>query len=298
MGARLRKREVLVIPVVWIGGIIVTVATAWLTGFLNQFLPPPQRAWLAIENVFKAKSPLPEQRFRLVLCWLENDGDGRDTRTVADAFTSIEGIELVRSACVVSASGAADDWRPAMRKGTIAVLERWNADLAVVGAVKEPGRVLSLWFVPGEGDGTLRRGDQPYELVNVSLPAAFHAALRAQLTAEALRAAAPFARTEMRGQVLNKGLNGVIEKIAALLAGGMVVGAVGVAMAVWPEKRKDPKVVVADANPMRVVVRLGEATGRASPATYRQLRDVGLSRCKCVVVMARQRAKKLRGGYR
>ena len=71
----------------------------------NQFLPPPQRAWLAIENVFKAKSPLPEQRFRLVLCWLENDGDGRDTRTVADAFTSIEGIELVRSACVVSASG-------------------------------------------------------------------------------------------------------------------------------------------------------------------------------------------------
>ena len=79
--------------------------------------------------------------------------------------------------------------------------------------------------------------------------------------------------------------------------GLMAVGAVGVAMAVWPEKRKDPKVVVADANPMRAVGRLGEATGRASPATYRQLRDVGLSRCKCVVVMARQRAKRLRGGY-
>ena len=101
-----------------------------------------------------------------MLCWSENDGDGRDTRTVADAFTSVEGIELVCSACVVSASGAADDWRLAMREGAIAVLERWNADLAVGGVVKDkdPGRALSLWFMPGEGDGTLRRGDQPYGL--------------------------------------------------------------------------------------------------------------------------------------
>ena len=206
----------------WIGGIFVAVCTAWLLGVFTQFLPPPQRAWLAIENAFNARSPRPEKRFRLVLCWLENDSSGRDTGTVAEAFTGIEGIELVRSARVVSASGAADDWRPAMREGAIAVLERWNADLAVVGAVKDPGRALSLWFVPGEGDGTLSRGDQPYGLVNVRLQDDFHDDLRAQLTAEALRAAAPFARTEMRGQVLEKGLNGVIEKIAALLEGGAV----------------------------------------------------------------------------
>ena len=62
-------------------------------------------------------------------------------------------------------------------------------------------------------------------------------------------------------------------------------------------RRRHPKVVVAEADPIRAVGCLGEATGRASPATYRQLRDVGLSRCKCVVVMARQRAKRLRGGY-
>ena len=214
--------ELLTVPAVWIGCIVAAALAAWIKGFFKQFLPPPQRARLAIANVRKARSPRPEQRFRLALCWLENDGTGRDTGTVAKAFTGIEGIELVRSARVVSASGAADDWRPAMREGAIAVLERWNADLAVVGAVKDPGRALSLWFVPGEGDGTLSRGDQPYGLVNVRLQDDFHDDLRAQLTAEALRAAAPFARTEMRGQVLEKSLNGVIEKIAALLEGGAV----------------------------------------------------------------------------
>ena len=102
------------------------------------------------------------------------------------------------------------------------MLETWNADLAVVGSVKDPGKALSLWFVPREGDGTLRRGDRPYELVNVRLQGDFHDHLRAQLTAEALRVAAPLAGTEMRGQVLEKGLNGVTEKIAALLEGGVV----------------------------------------------------------------------------
>ena len=206
----------------WIVFLVVMVFMAWLKGFFKQFLPPHQRARLAIANAFKARSPLSEKRFRLALCWLENDSGGRDTGTVAEAFTGIEGIELVRSAIVVSAPGAADDWRPPMRKGARAVLETWNADLAVVGSVKDPGKALSLWFVPREGDGTLRRGDRPYELVNVRLQGDFHDHLRAQLTAEALRVAAPLAGTEMRGQVLEKGLNGVTEKIAALLEGGVV----------------------------------------------------------------------------
>ena len=76
--------------------------------------------------------------------------------------------------------------------------------------------------MPREGDGTLRRGDLPYELVNVTLQDNFHDHIRAQLTAEALRVAAPLAGTEMRGRVLEKGLNGVTEKIAALLEGGVV----------------------------------------------------------------------------
>ena len=209
-------------PVVWIIGIVVAAFAAWLTVFFKQFLPSPQRARLAIANVCKARSPRPEQRFRLALCWLENDGPGRDTGTVAKAFTGIEGIELVRSARVVSAPGAADDWRPAIRKGALAVLQKWNADVAVVGSVDDPGKALNLWFVSREGDGTLRRGDLPYELVHVTLQDDFHDDLRAQLTAEALRVAEPLAGTEMRSRVLETGLNGVTEKIAALLEGGAV----------------------------------------------------------------------------
>ena len=209
-------------PACWIGGIVVAAFAAWLLGFFKQFLPSPQRVRLAIFNVFKTRSPLPEQRFRLALCWLEKDGAGRDTGTVAEAFTGTEGIELVRSARVVSAPGAADDWRPAIRKGSLAVLQKWNADVAVVGSVKDPGKALNLWFVPREGDGTLRRGDLPYELVHVTLQDDFHDDLRAQLTAEALRVAAPLAGTEMRSRVLETGLNSVTEKIAALLEGGAV----------------------------------------------------------------------------
>ena len=65
--------ELLMSPVVWIIGIVVTGFAAWLNGLLNQLLPPPQQALLAIANAFKASSPLPKQRFRLALCWLEND---------------------------------------------------------------------------------------------------------------------------------------------------------------------------------------------------------------------------------
>ena len=120
---------------------------------------------------------------------------GRDTNTVAEAFTGIEGIELVCEYSVVSApAGAADDWRPAIRESAHAVLKEWNADVAVVGSVNDPGKALSLWFVPREGDGTLGRGYLPYELVHVTLQDDFHDDLRAILTAEALRVAAPIAR--------------------------------------------------------------------------------------------------------
>ena len=210
----------------------------------GQFLPPTQQVRLFIANACKTRSPRSEQRFRLVLCWLDNDRAGRDTGAVGEAFTGVEGIELVRFHRIVSAAGAADDWRPAMRKGALAVLKKWNADLAVVGSVKDPGKALSLWFVPHEGDGTLRRGDLPYELVHVTLQDDFHDDLRAQLTAEALRVAAPIARTEVRGRVLEKGLNDVTKKIGALLEGGAVESArraslqmaLGVALATLGER--------------------------------------------------------------
>ena len=249
-GERVHQMELLTGPVGWmVVGFVGAMFTAWLKGFFKQFLPSPHRARLALANAFKARLPLPEKRFRLVLCWLGNDSAGRDTGTVAEAFTSIDGIELIRSARVVSASGAADDWRPAMRKSTRAVLKTWNADVAVVGSVKDPGKALNLWFVPREGNGTLRRGDLPYVLVHVTLPKDFHDDLRAQLTAEALRVAAPVAGTEMRGRVLEKGLNGVTDKIAALLKGGAVESArraslhmvLGNALATLGERERGPE---------------------------------------------------------
>ncbi len=216
--------ELLTGSAVWLGLFSVGVLAAWLKGFLNQFLPPPQRAWLAITNCRRTRTSRPEDRFRFVLCWLEDDTAGRDTKTVGQAFTGVEGVELVRSACIVKASGAADDWRLAMRKGARKVLDKWKADLTVVGSVKESGKALNLWVVPREGDGTLRLADRPYELKNVTLQKEFHEDLRAQLVAVALRAVAPLADTEVRGRVLEKELTAATKKLATLLKGGTITG--------------------------------------------------------------------------
>ena len=159
-----------------------------------------------------------------MLCWLENDRAGRDTGTVAEAFTGVEGIELVRIHRVVSAPGAADDWRPAMRKGARAALEAWNADLAVVGLVKDPGKALSLWLVPRSGEGTLTRGDKPYELNKATLGPDLHDDFSTELTSAALVAVAPLAETETRGRVLEKGLRDATEKLATLLKKPAAVG--------------------------------------------------------------------------
>ena len=216
-----------------VSSIAVAFLTVWLSGFLNQFLPSPERAWLfAInslqDNTLSAEDRFrfvslrdntlsAEDRFRFVLCWLENDRNGDDTRIVAQAFSSVQGILLVRSARIVKASGAADAWQLAMQKNATTVLEDWNADLAVVGVVKKSGEVLSLWFIPRLGDGTLSRGDQPYKLEDVTLGKDFHNDIRAQLTALALASVAPLAETEMRGRVLEKELGKVTEKLATLL---------------------------------------------------------------------------------
>ena len=207
----------------WLVGIVVGVLTGaivtWSLGFLNQLVPSPGQSFLAIENLLRAKTRPSEDRFCFVLCWLENDSNGSNTDSVAQAFSSVEGITLVRSARVVKASGAADDWRPAMQRNARKVLEHWQADLAVVGLVKESGKALSLWFVPRAGDGTLARGDQPYELDQATLGPDFHEDLSTQLTALALAAVAPLAKSETRGRVLKAGLREATEKLDTLLKG-------------------------------------------------------------------------------
>ena len=203
-------------------GVLVILIATWVMGFLNQVLPSPAWVWLAVAGLWRDKPQRSEDGFRIVLCWLENDRSGEDTRNVARAFTGVEGVTLVRSARIVKASGAVDDWYEAMQKSAHAVLEDWEADLAVVGLVKRSGEALSLWFVPRLGGGTLGRGDRPYKLEDVTLGADFHDDLRTQLAAVALAAVAPLADNEVRGQVLEKGLRDATEKLSNLLNSGAI----------------------------------------------------------------------------
>ena len=82
-----------------------------------------------------------------------------------------------------------------MQKRASAVLDAWDADLAIAGKVMESGEVLRLWFVPRLGEGTLDRGDDPYTLQHVTLGSDFHDDLVAQLTATALAAVGPVHET-------------------------------------------------------------------------------------------------------
>ena len=78
-----------------------------------------------------------------------------------------------------------------MQEGARAVLADWSGDVAVVGLVKRPGEVLSLWFVPRSGMGTLSRGDRPYKLEDVTLGPDFHGDLRVTLTTLAFDCCGP-----------------------------------------------------------------------------------------------------------
>ena len=199
--------------------ILLTTLTTWWIGVLNEYLWPPERVVLSIENFLGGKPQRPEDRFRVVLSWLENDKSGDDTATVEQAFRSVSGIELVRSPFSIRASGAADDWQPAMQEAAAGVLEAWDADLAIVGLVKQSGQVLSLWFVPRTGEGTLGRGDRPYMLENVTLGEDFHDDLNAQLIAVTLATVSTTMvdTDEMLGQTLEQGLREVRGKLVALL---------------------------------------------------------------------------------
>ena len=200
-----------------IGAVIAGTIVTWLKGLLNQLVPSPARAWLALQNYCSNRTQRAEEGFRLVLCWLENDDSGHNTKTVAQAFVRVEGITLLRSARIVSAKGASNEWRPAMKKRARAILEQRDADLAVIGLVKKSGEVLSVWFVPRSSEGTLDRGDQPYTLENVTLGKDFHDDLRVQLTAVALISLAPLADGEVRGQVIKKGLHNATTKLFSLV---------------------------------------------------------------------------------
>ena len=136
------------------------VLHAWLKGLFSRTVPGPTRTMLALANFGRwirekfgwSKRPASENRFRFVLCWLEGDADGSGTKIISDAFQKVSGVELVRSARIVKAEGAGDDWRPAIQKQANAILRDRRGDLAVVGRMEKSGENLSLGFVPREGE--------------------------------------------------------------------------------------------------------------------------------------------------
>ena len=157
-----------------------------------------------------------------MLTWLRNDPAGTYTHEVEQNFYQLEGIELVRSVCIVEASGAADEWQSPMQERAREILNEWNADVAIVGSARSSneGIQLSLWFVSRAGTDTLGR-QEPYALT-VPLPKEFREDLGAQVAAVALSAAAPAADTEARGQVLTDGLEAVVKRIGNLLASSTI----------------------------------------------------------------------------
>ena len=210
-------------PIVWVVGALFV---PWLSGIFNSYMPSPQQALLGAKNsgekvwhYVQPQPPLSEERFHVVLSWLEGDGSGKGAKSVEGAFRDIAGVHLSRSAHIVKASGAKDNWVPAMRKRAREILVDWQADLAIVGEVKEPKKVLSLWFVPRVGDGTLSRGDRGsnYVLENVTLGDDFRKEFRAQIAAMALSAVAPLVSDEACGKVLDDGLSMVAKQLANLL---------------------------------------------------------------------------------
>ena len=147
----------------WIAALFVAFIAAWLRNLLSALFPSPQRAILALRNLILVRPPARNQ-VRFVLGWLDNDYEGSNTTAVSATFAEIEGIELCRSARIVSATGAADEWRAGMRRKSKNLLAAWDADIAVVGRVDKDGDALSLWFVRSDDDTLADISSNPYLL--------------------------------------------------------------------------------------------------------------------------------------
>lgn len=165
----------------WIAAVISAVLVAWIRNLLSALLPGPQRTLLALKNLALPELPS-RRRVRFVLAWLDNDHKGNNTKAVSAMFTDVEDIELCRSARIVSASGAADAWRPAMKRKAKDLLRAWHADIAVFGRVDKDAHALSLWFFTSDDSDTLADSfANPYALHLNRLPDQFFDHLRVQI---------------------------------------------------------------------------------------------------------------------
>ena len=200
----------------WIGGVLLIFLGAWLRNFLSILVPGPRRTLLALKNLLFPR-PSARNRVRFVLGWLENDYAGSNTTAVSVTFADIEGIELCRSARILSASGAADEWRAAMRRKAKDLLEAWHADIAVVGRVDKDSEAVSLWFIgPGDDDTLADTSSNPYLLRFNRLPKDFVDDLNVQVRTLALALALPRTTDSGRRQLGLSQLKTAVPKLENL----------------------------------------------------------------------------------
>ena len=121
--------EILENILTWLCVGIVAALGVWYRRTILQLIPPPLRVTLAVQNIrgqiLRRVDP-DEKRIRIVLSWLANDNTGDPTSFVEDAFVSVMGVELLRSARIVSGVGAGGDWKPAMQAKA---KRRWIGEL-------------------------------------------------------------------------------------------------------------------------------------------------------------------------
>ena len=189
---------------IWLIGAFLLFLTGWFRNLFSIIFPSPQRMLLALSNVHRKGSIEEKDKIRFILAWLENDHDGKNTAAISNTFADLEGIELCRSARIVSASGAADAWRADMRKKGKKLLLAWTADVAIVGRVDKDRDAVSLWFISsGNHDTFGQASNNPYMLRFNRLGDDFFVDINSQISALALSLTIP---KETSGNLLQMNL--------------------------------------------------------------------------------------------
>lgn len=202
---------------IWIIGVLLAFLAGWFRNLFSILVPSPQRTILALRNLVLNGSVETRDKVRFILGWLENDYAGKNGAAVSNTFADVEGIELCRSARIVSASGAADAWRADMRRKGRTLLKVWHADIAVVGRVDKDGDALSLWFISSSDKDTLAdTSSNPYPLRFNRLPDDFVNDLNVQIRALVLTLVIHKATNDRRRQLGLRQLKTAVPKLENL----------------------------------------------------------------------------------
>ncbi|MCY3859232.1 MAG: tetratricopeptide repeat protein [Gammaproteobacteria bacterium] len=200
---------------------MTAVLIAWLAGVFDAAMPTPARVWLLIKEESIVRQQRPVDKFRVVLCWLEDDRSGSDTKFFWNIVKKFDGFEPLRCGRVIKSSGTGAEWREGMRNEAQRTLTQFDADLIIFGRVElGGGEQWSLWFLRRSGEITFDYpdSDNPYLVRGTRLHEDFTSEIQEQLEAIALSLAVPLVDNEVRNTVVREGLKRTIEQLSHLLS--------------------------------------------------------------------------------